>query len=342
MKQPIQVFNYSIQNSANDSVDIYIDGDIVDASTQAMIKAFFGDDTSVSYKSFRNSLNKVEVGTYNVIINSPGGHVGDALAIHDLLTDLQNKGKTVNTIGRGIVASSATLILMAGNKPEMSANSWFMMHPVNGAVYGNVDEIENYSRTMRKFNDSIRDLYSSKSGLRKEEVTKLMDAETWLSASEAKEKGFIDAITGEVSFQNKIQPEGWDLHNTAILNKYNNSVKTEPQFEDMKKFFSDLGKEIMNAVKGVKPNEDQQAFVNSISEAISKPFETIGDSMETQVTEIVNKAVEPFEARIAGLEQAKLDLEKRNGELETEITNKLGEKTNAPRDPVVEPIGSYN
>jgi hypothetical protein len=52
MNRQLQVFNFSFQNAANDAVDIHIDGDIVDASTQAMFESWFGDDTSVSFKSF--------------------------------------------------------------------------------------------------------------------------------------------------------------------------------------------------------------------------------------------------------------------------------------------------
>ena len=53
MKEQIQIFNYSLTNQANDSLDVHIDGDIVDAPTQEIYKNFYGDETSVSFKSFR-------------------------------------------------------------------------------------------------------------------------------------------------------------------------------------------------------------------------------------------------------------------------------------------------
>lgn len=292
MKKPIQVFSYQISNSANSKVTIHIDGEIVDASTQAMIEAWFGDTTSTSYKSFRNALDKIEAKEYDVIINSPGGHVGDALAIADLLTDLQEKGSVVNTIGRGIVASSATMILLAGNNPEMSANSFFMMHTVSGGTYGNVDQVENYARTMRTFNNKVRDIYAQKSGLRKEEVTKLMDAETWLTAQDAKEKGFVAKVSGDATFTNCIPVENWDYNNTDILNSYNNSVKTD-QPDDMKKLFEDFAATITNLIKGtpVTDKATSQEIVNSIAEKVGEGFKGFGDQMEVAVKEAVTNAL---------------------------------------------------
>jgi ATP-dependent Clp protease, protease subunit len=358
LKKPISVFSFHIQNATEESVDIHIDGDIVDASTQAVIKAIFGDSTTTSYKSFRNEIDKVKAKTYNVIINSVGGHVGDAMAIHDLLIDLQAKGKTVNTIGRGIVASSATLILMAGKNPEMSANSWFMMHTVSSGVHGTVDQVENYAVTMRKFNDSIRDLYAEKSGMRKEEVTKLMNAETWLSANEAKDKGLIASVTGSVAFQNLISKEQWDYSNTAVLNSYNSSVKQTSQLDDMKKLITDWGTNLMNAIKGISVTDKttQQELLNSISEQIGSSAAQLGTSLEPAVNEAVTAAFasKPVQDAIAlqvtnqvtaatkGM-VTKADYDAKVAELEGEIVNKVGGQSQGSRTEKQEVvIGEFN
>ncbi len=348
MKRPLQIFNLSFQNKANDEIDIHIDGNVVDASTQAMIEAWFGDTTSTSYRSFRNSLNATDAKVYNVIINSPGGHVGDALAIHDLLVDLQNKGKVVNTIGRGIVASSATLILLAGKKPTMSANSWFMMHTVSGGTYGTVSQIENYAVTMRKFNDKVTQLYSEKSGMPTEEVTNLMNAETWLTATEAEQRGLVSTVTGNESFQNFLKKEDWAFQNTQVLNLYNQAVKLpETNLDSMKEFFTNLKNDIINAVKGIKPAAEGETvdIANQIATAVAAPFENLGTTVETAIaaavetatTAAVTKAVEPFEARIKTLEDE-------NKALTKDIENKIGQASSVKNEnPAVVPIGgSFN
>jgi ATP-dependent protease ClpP protease subunit len=225
MNKVLDIFNYSFQNATDDSVDINIDGVIVDASTQQIMKDWWGDDTSVSFKSFRDEISNSKAKTFNIFINSYGGHVGDAMAMHDLLVDMQNNGKTVNTHGRGIIASAATYVLMAGKNAEMSKNSWFMIHNVSGGVYGDVNIVENYARSLRKFNDATRDFYSTSTGIAKENITKMMNAETWMTADEAKEKGFIKSVSGGATFSNEIPKENWHYSNAAVLNIYNHSVK---------------------------------------------------------------------------------------------------------------------
>jgi ATP-dependent protease ClpP protease subunit len=305
MKQRIQVFNFNIQNAANDAVDIFIDGDIVDADTQAMYKYWLGDDTSVSYKSFRDQVLSSTANNFNIYINSGGGLVTDAMAIHDLLIDLQNKGKVVNTVGRGIIASAATYILMAGRNASMSANSWLMVHNVSGIAYGDVNQVEAYARTMRKFNDASTQFYSDATGLSKTVIANMMDAETWMTAQEAKDKGFIKQVSADATFTQYIPKEQWlnqyQYQNMAVLNSYNNNVQQPATgninlteyFNDMKKFLQSTAEGIMNSIKGIKApeNGDHQTLMNSIAEAM-QPLTQVGEQMDTEIGAAITNAVE--------------------------------------------------
>jgi len=235
MKQQFSAFSYKVVNKAEDTLDIYVDGIIVDAETQSILKNWFGDETSVSYKSFRDQVTKANPKTVNLFVNSDGGMVNDALAIHDFMVDLEGKGVTVNRKVRGLAASAATFLVM-GNNSSMSENSWLMIHNVSGAVFGNVDEIERYAAFARKMNDQLVSFYTKKTGMSETDIQDMMNKETWMTAEEAKEKGFIDSIDGKVKFSNSIKPEHWQFNNTAVLNSYNSSVQTD----DKKSFFSDL------------------------------------------------------------------------------------------------------
>jgi ATP-dependent Clp endopeptidase proteolytic subunit ClpP len=371
MKKPIQVFGFQICNVTDESVDIHIDGEIVDGSTQEILQKWFGDTTSTSYKSFRNELNKHKVKTYNVYINSPGGHVGDALAIHDLLTDLQQKsGKTVNTIGRGIIASAATLILLSSEEPEMSENSWFMMHDVSGGAWGSVTEVENQATTMRKFNDKVRDVYAKKSGSRKEDVAKWMKAETWFTAEEAKEKGLVSKISGEATFTNKISNEVWDMYeytNKNVLVAYNDFVKPPDsitqQITDMKKFMENLASTIMSAIKGVKPTEEttQEQLVGMIADAVSNTFKDLAPTFETSVLDVVKNQVteqlKNFKPEIPApvvdiknikigeqtLEEKLAEIDDSIEQMDDDIANKIGNPIRDTRQiKKVVPIGGFS
>jgi ATP-dependent Clp endopeptidase proteolytic subunit ClpP len=347
MKRQFQVFNFSIHNSTEDVAEINIDGAIVDAETQAFFREWYGDDTSVSFKSFRDQIKSLNAKTYNIYVNSPGGLVTDAMAMHDLIVDMRNQGKQVNTIGRGIIASAATYILMAGNS-SMSENSWFMIHNVSGYAWGDVNQVEQMAVTLRKFNDAARDFYAKATGKRKEDITKMMDAETWMTAEEAKQHGFVSSVSGKVNFTNAISREHWQFSNTAVLNAYNSACEKAPynsviqnQIDEMKKFFQDMGTNILNAIKGIKApeNNDHAALMNSIGEAVGSKITEAADQVDNAVAEAVTNAVaqevKNIDQKVADavanaikpLNQKITDLEKVNKELEKDLEELIGNKT---------------
>lgn len=297
MKHPIQAFAYKIVNQSEDTVDVYIDGSIVDAETQDMIRAWLGEDSSVSYRSFRDQIEQINPRNINVYINSPGGLVTDAMAIHDYLQAYKAKGGTVNTIGRGIVASAATYILMAGGENSaLSENSWFMIHNVSGGVWGDVNTVESYANKMRQFNNSIVSFYAKATGMSEEEITKLMDKETWMSAKEAREKGFVKKVTDKADYTNTISPDHWPYANRAVLNAYNAGVKKpeatgQPEhnnfFTSLQNGFMKLINELTNAIKNGKGNNEFEKIENR---------DAILDMVEQVLTPFVNKVDEALEA----------------------------------------------
>lgn len=321
MKPKLPFFNYVVKNASNTTLEVNIDGDIVDASTQQMYERWFDDDTSVSFKSFRDQVDKAIKGGVNTIngtINSPGGQVAEAMAIHDYLVKIQNEGVTVNFTGCGIVASAATYILMASRNSCLTENSWFMIHNVSGFAYGTVDEVENQAKMLRKFNDAIRDFYASTTGQTKSAITDMMDQESWLTAAEAKDKGFIKCTTSAAAFTNTIKPEQWLFQNTAVLNAYNSSIKNSFEMDFSKitaaiesgfqNLISKLGisneKEgtsealgefstsIINAFKESVPDEEriQKMVDDAVSNSLSKAFETLPENITTAITDAVKNA----------------------------------------------------
>lgn len=260
MKRQFQAFSYKVENKSDDTLDVYIDGIIVDAETEEIYKKWYGIDSSVSYKSFRNQILQANPKVLNVHVNSGGGLVTDAMAMHDFLVEQQNNGVEVNTIGRGMVASAATYIVMAGGKnSSLSENCWFMIHNVSGGVWGDVNIVENYAATMRKFNDNVVGFYAKVTGLEEKDVQDMMDAETWMNATEAKKKGFVKNIADKSDYSNAIQPEHWPYSNTAVLNAYNSGVKKPSE---------------------AKPEAEQNNFFTTLQNGFMKLFDLLTGSIK--------------------------------------------------------------
>lgn len=295
LRNSIQIFNYSVSNKSDGVIDVHIDGDIVDAATQELMKNWWGDETSTSYRSFRNQVETINPQTVNVYVNSTGGHVGDAMAIHDYLTELESKGITVNRRGRGIVASAATYIVM-GNNSELSENSFFMIHNVSLVAVGDINSVENQVRAARKFNDRIRDFYANNTSNPPETIAKWMNSETWMNAQEAKDRGFVKNISASVNFQNTITEDKFPFQNTAILNQYNSQIK----IDDMSKNLSEIVTNAMNACLeklGLKNKEDQTSkdTINEFATQIEEAIKNAGTGVtEEKVGEIVTNALTEF------------------------------------------------
>ena len=347
MKPQFSVFNFTVKNQTNAGIDIYIDGYIVDSPTLEIMREYWGDETSVSYKSFRDSI-PADVKTINLYVNSGGGHVGDAMAIHDFLADLENKGVTVNREGRGIVASAATYLVM-GKNSKLSENCLFMIHNVSGFAYGDVNEIENQAKALRKFNDLIVNFYANKTGKSATVIGNLMNKETWMDAQEAKENGFVASIGGQAKITNKIDTEHWPFRNTAMLNTYNSFTQSNSSDMVNKKTLSDV---ISNAFEGLKkalnldnktPGTEQAMndFTTAVVDAIAQNSGPDDEALNTMIKDGVTNALAELQNVPAPITTAisdatngfmtKEDLNKELNTFKNNLTNsliqKLGNKT---------------
>ena len=291
--QKLTFFNYVIKNNTDTaSCDIFIDGEIVDARTEQIYKEWWDDDTATSFKNIRKQINEAKAKTINVYVNSGGGQVIEAMAIHDYLKSMEQAGKTVNTYGRGLIASAATYILMASKNSTISENSWFMVHNVSGGIYGDVNEIENYAVTMRKFNDQITQFYSSHTGLSNTVIGNMMNKETWMDGKEAHAKGFVKNLESSQTFTNSISKEQWLFNNTEVLSAYNSFTKQSPNNMDFKKLGEELRNSIINHLKdiGVIKNETDTTKLDGIATAVENALKPLNEEVDTKIKDAVKEA----------------------------------------------------
>ena len=149
-----------------------------------------------------------------LIINSMGGSVQSG---NEIFTAL--KQYTGNIESEIIFAASiATVIAMASDKIIMSPTGQFMIHNVTTKADGDYRTMEQSAITLKNMNAMITNAYKLRVKLSDEDLKKMMDAETWLNAKQAKELGFIDDIMFENSqqsyvacFSNDISFEGGEI-----------------------------------------------------------------------------------------------------------------------------------
>ena len=151
----------------------------------------------VSAKGFLAELGALPEGTpVDLRLNSPGGSVFDAVAIHNALK--RHEG-TVTVWIDGIAASAASYVAMAGDEIVMPENAFLMIHDPAGLVMGTAEDMRAMAEALDKVKGSLVSGYAAKSGRTPEEVSALMAAETWFDASDAVAQGFADRLIEPVS-----------------------------------------------------------------------------------------------------------------------------------------------
>lgn len=133
----------------------------------------------------------------NIRINSGGGNIYQAVAMRTML--LSADFDEIKVRIDGLCASAATLIAsVPGAHVSMGEGGSYMIHPPMNLMYGNAKDMEENAKYLRKKEDDFRAMYVKRSGKTDDQVKEWMDAETWFTAQEALDNGFIDEIiTGE-------------------------------------------------------------------------------------------------------------------------------------------------
>ena len=149
----------------------------------------------VTAKNFQKELSAITAKQIDLHINSPGGAVFDGVAIYNLI---KQHPANVTTYIDGIAASIASVIALAGDKVVMAANALYMMHNPSGMVMGTAADMRSLADVLDKIRGTMTGVYAAKSGQADSVISSLLDAETWMTADEAMEFGFVDEIADEM------------------------------------------------------------------------------------------------------------------------------------------------
>lgn len=150
----------------------------------------FWSGGGVTAKKVASQLRAI-AGPVEVQINSPGGDMFEGIAIYNVLREHPHD-VTVKVMG--MAASAASIIAMAGDTVEIGAASFLMIHNCWVLAMGNRHDMRETAEFLEPFDAAMVDVYAARSGQKVEDIAKWMDAETFMSGSQAIERGFADAL----------------------------------------------------------------------------------------------------------------------------------------------------
>ena len=135
----------------------------------------------------------------NVYINSLGGSVFEAVAITSVLG--RHRGQVTVTVD-GIAASAATFLLTAADRSFIHPMAQIMIHQAGAFAFGTAEDMEAMAGLLQQADDIIVAAYARLTGIDEDEIRSLMAAETFFTAEQAVERGFVDEIA-----EGRVQPD---------------------------------------------------------------------------------------------------------------------------------------
>jgi len=195
---------------------------------------------------FNNKMKSVkEDEEITLEINSYGGDV--FLGI-DIMNTLRSHEGKVTVIVTGIAASAASIIAMGADVIKMYSNTQMMIHNAWTFAMGNSKELRKIADDLESINESVLASYTHR--VDEDTVKKLLDEETYMSATKAKEFGFIDEIVDAVA--EEVESEIFQ----DKANEFNNSI-TKDSDEKLKDKIVSLEEEVTKLKQQLKEQKEE-------------------------------------------------------------------------------------
>ena len=303
-----------------------------------------------SKQFIRNELDGHSKNPVEIKISSLGGSIDHALNIHDQFIEHGNVTAELSAF----VASSATLISIGAKTVRMNENAFYLIHKAMNWVdeWGtmNEDEIETLiaklekkKQELAKITLQLAKMYRSKSGKSLDKIIDLMKQETWLTAEEALEWGFVDEVfTPEttVNFLEDLQMVAMVTSNGFPALPRNNKIKTQTETDNQineDSLFDRIWNRITSKQKENTTTNNQNTNTNSNT---MKQFTKINAALGVDSLESVDDAV--------SLNQRQLQLVETALDKTGQVTTQLNEANDslagavAEKDAAIQSLSDFN
>lgn len=177
-------------------------GDVANIYMKGVISADYGISASALREAFISAGGKPA----NLYINSPGGDVFEGREMQGVIAAYSGE---VTAIIQGVAASAATFVSMAAKYVQMIRGSRYMIHNGWTLAMGDKRVMAEMGSLLSGFDGELAAEYAAKTGVEQSKISAWMDAETWFTAEQALEHGFIDQINSNT--QNAAMAQTWNL-----------------------------------------------------------------------------------------------------------------------------------
>jgi hypothetical protein len=204
------------------------------------------------------------------------------MGIADLIANYPNE---TTATGIGLVASIATVVLLSADNVKMTENAFMMIHRPWSYTMGNADELEATAELLDKMEAKLLDIYTAsvykRKGKQKDlenKITQMMAAETWMTAQEALEFGFIDEI---------VKTDEKKINLLPLQNSLSKFINVPAALLINNKKDEDMGNSILEKIKNLLNHTDEVTVIEPTVQTIVEPVRV--DELEVAMNVLKEK-----------------------------------------------------
>ena len=188
---------YSLATVDGNRAELTMYGDIYEKRPVDWLTGKTEDGDFILLDEFLDDLREVERCTALTIrMNSYGGDAVVADVIHNRLRELSRNGMALTCIVDGVAMSGGSLIMCACDEVLVNPSSLIMIHNAWGMFFGgyNSQELLDAAARLDAYDSMQASIYARKTGLSEPEIRAMMDETTYMTGTEAVDKGFADTL----------------------------------------------------------------------------------------------------------------------------------------------------
>ena len=200
-QQPLRIFNKAGDPPAPQNKHWYSLKASGEAETRSIEVYVYGEigTWGITANQFVRDLAALDDGVSPIVVafNSVGGDLFDGLAIHNALSRL---GERCTGRVDALAASAASVAVCGAHKVVIASNAMLMIHNPWTYAAGDAEDLRKVATALDQAMEAIIAAYKAKSpDIDEVELRRMVNAETWLTASEAVALGLADSVGEGVS-----------------------------------------------------------------------------------------------------------------------------------------------
>lgn len=263
----------------------------------------------VTAKAFADQLDAFgDIKRLHLHINCLGGDAFAAQAIHSNIQ--QHKASSKTAYIDGVCASAATLVACGAQRVVARHNTNYMVHYPWGVCMGDAEEMRKAAADLDAVTKPIVSVYQKKVGdkLSEEEIRQLMADETWMTADEALERGFVDSVRGKSKGIARVGA-GRIMCSGKLMNLARYHYKNAPKWPYKKRLVmttTDHTEALLEAPPFAEPPSFEHEF-ESEAKAEARPKEPEQEGKQMKIEEISPELLATIQAEARSVERARLE-----------------------------------